>query len=73
MNPGFDMQPSMMFEGKKLFQIGCRKCDHGLWKIFTNKERFVAVCSNCGHEQPIPPMALENKPDVQAIPAHLIT
>lgn len=72
MSPGFDMQPSIMFEGKKLFQIGCRKCDRGLWKIFTNKEVFVAVCV-CGHQQVIPPIKLEDKPDVQAIPAHLIT
>jgi hypothetical protein len=58
--------PSIQFQEKTFWQIGCGKCDAkaGEWKVFNDgKSGFVAKCSNCGHISKLPPDIMRTKPD----------
>lgn len=66
-------QPNIEHNGKKMYQIGCRRCQAGdFWKVFTDGIFFVAKC-RCGHIVEINKKAVKDKPDnPQAIPLHFV-
>jgi len=66
------MCPQIEYEGKILYEIGCRKCQQSEWKIYSDKTEFVAKCG-CGHIIPLKPTQLKLEPDTTAIPLRLIT
>ena len=64
-------QPYIIHEGKKYYQVGCRKCTEGdYWKVYSDGERFIAKC-RCGNLVLLP--NLVDKPDEEPIPLHLIS
>ena len=63
----------IIYEGKTLHKVGCRKCGGGDWIIFTDgKGKFVGSCL-CGNKIEIGKEKLTSQPDIEAIPLYLFT
>lgn len=64
--------PSIEFEGKTYFQVGCKKCQKGEdWNIYSDGNKFVAKCK-CGNTIVIKQGVTQNKPDPQSIEIKMI-
>lgn len=66
--------PNTLTPGDIACQVGCRKCNTGLWKVFYDGgTEFTAQCEKCGHTINISPRSITNKADNQAIPLKFFT
>lgn len=66
-------QPNIVYKNKKYYQIGCRECDKGTWRIYADGGDYVAECTSCGHKVELPPNKLKEEPDLKAISLRYFT
>ena len=58
-----DNFPKIEFEEKEYYQIGCKKCKHSNWNIYSNGVDFIYGCKNCPNMDKIRLNKLQREPD----------
>ena len=56
--------PHVNYKEKKMYQIGCKNCKNGNWRIYTDGKNFIAKCRKCDHAIELIDKSLVNKPEI---------
>lgn len=65
-------QPKIEIDGVTYYQVGCRKCGKGEWKIFYDGKKYFAFQCECGNTLELAKAKLQNKPDEKPIPLRMV-